>query len=113
IFLNYHFLGLNKCQVTVTQPPVVTFSPGDPSIKAVVSSTGIDDDMSWYLLKPGQAPKLLIYTVKTLQSGTPSRFSGSRSGTDYTLTITDVQAEDAGDYYGMDLYKNLPQSDCT
>uniref|UniRef100_A0A4W5P0L6 Immunoglobulin V-set domain-containing protein n=1 Tax=Hucho hucho TaxID=62062 RepID=A0A4W5P0L6_9TELE len=93
----------SRGQVTVTQPPVVTFSPGDPSvsISAVASSTGIDDDMSWYLQKPGQALKLLIYKVKTLQSGTPSRFSGSRSGTEYTLTIPGFQTEDAGDYYGM------------
>ncbi|CAI5696029.1 unnamed protein product [Oreochromis niloticus] len=66
---------------------------------SATGGTNIDNDLSWYLLKPGQPPKPLIYWASTRFSRTPSRFIGSRSGSQYTLSISDIQADDAGDYY--------------
>uniref|UniRef100_A0A8C1GTN0 Ig-like domain-containing protein n=1 Tax=Cyprinus carpio TaxID=7962 RepID=A0A8C1GTN0_CYPCA len=100
--INVCFSGC-RAQITVTQTPSVkTVTPGENvvmSCKLSKPSPCSTPCVSWYLQKPGETPKLLIYLTNSLQSGTPSRFSGSGSGTDFTLTISGVQTEDAGHYY--------------
>ncbi|XP_061079324.1 uncharacterized protein LOC133114167 [Conger conger] len=94
--------------IVVTQSPSAqAVQQGDTVSISCRTSESVFSDLQWYLQKPGQPPKLLIYDDTTRQSGIPDRFSGSGSGTQFTLKITGVQAEDAGDYYCLQAESRL------
>uniref|UniRef100_A0A672QZB6 Ig-like domain-containing protein n=1 Tax=Sinocyclocheilus grahami TaxID=75366 RepID=A0A672QZB6_SINGR len=88
----------------VQSPESLSVKAGDSVSISCTGTSGVGDDMSWYLQKTGEAPKLLIYDASNLASGVSDRFSGTYSGNDFTLNIRGVQPEDAGDYYCMGYY---------
>ncbi|KAL2087797.1 hypothetical protein ACEWY4_016625 [Coilia grayii] len=99
-------------QVTITQSPVISTNPGGRVTINCKRAGRVHSDcyipcISWYQQKPGEELKLLIYQTSTLESGIPARFSGSGSGNDYSLTISGVLSEDAGDYYCTSAYNRI------
>uniref|UniRef100_A0A7N9CCZ6 Ig-like domain-containing protein n=1 Tax=Macaca fascicularis TaxID=9541 RepID=A0A7N9CCZ6_MACFA len=83
--------------------PVTLGEPASISCRSSQSLVYSDGKtyLDWYLQKPGQSPQLLMYLVSKRASGVPDKFSGSGSGTDFTLKISRVEAEDVGVYYCM------------
>ncbi|KAF0876552.1 KV230 protein, partial [Crocuta crocuta] len=91
--------------IVLTQNPLsLPVTPGQPaSISCRASQSLLHSNgytyLYWFLQKPGQSPRRLIYGVSNRDPGVPDRFSGSGSGTDFTLRISRVEAEDVGVYY--------------
>uniref|UniRef100_A0A3B5KV32 Ig-like domain-containing protein n=1 Tax=Xiphophorus couchianus TaxID=32473 RepID=A0A3B5KV32_9TELE len=101
---NLCFWYQSRGQVTVTQPSAVnTGFGGSATISCKTSQAvyydGSDYFLAWYQKKDTEPPKMLIYWGNRRASGIPNRFTGSGSNSDFTLTISGVQAEDAGVYY--------------
>ncbi|NWT26383.1 LV1 protein, partial [Cardinalis cardinalis] len=79
------------------QPPEITAKVGD---RVRITCSGSSYSYSWHQQKvPGPTAVTVIYYSDKRPAGIPSRFSGSRSGSTGTLTITGVQAEDEAVYY--------------
>ncbi|KAK6323826.1 hypothetical protein J4Q44_G00061650 [Coregonus suidteri] len=94
-------------QYVLTQSAAQSVQPGQTvSIDCSASSkvtqySGSQYYLAWYHQRSGEAPKLLIYLTSERHTGVSTRFSGSGrgNGVDFTLTISEVQAEDTGVYY--------------
>uniref|UniRef100_A0A3P9DQ04 Ig-like domain-containing protein n=1 Tax=Maylandia zebra TaxID=106582 RepID=A0A3P9DQ04_9CICH len=99
--LLYVFVSVSsesRGQITVTQPGAVSSAVGATvTIKCRTSQNVYVS--AWYQQKDGESPKRLIHSASTRVSGIPARFTGSGSNSDFTLTISGVQAEDAAVYY--------------
>ncbi|KAG9339990.1 hypothetical protein JZ751_022100 [Albula glossodonta] len=90
----------SRADIILTQSPTVeSVSAGGSVTLNCRASSNMNNNLAWYLQKPGESPKLLVYDASSRASGTPARFTGSASGNNFMLKISGVQAEDAGDYY--------------
>ncbi|XP_051887747.1 immunoglobulin lambda-1 light chain-like [Pristis pectinata] len=92
-----------NAEIALTQSPSISTSPGGTvKITCTMSGGNIGSYYtSWYWQKPGSAPVLVWDEYNDRASGIPDRFTGSveSSSNQMYLTITNVQPEDAADYY--------------
>nr|7UZB_L Chain L, HSW-2 Fab light chain [Mus musculus]7UZD_L Chain L, HSW-2 Fab light chain [Mus musculus] len=95
--------------IQMTQSPAsLSASVGEAVTITCRLSENVYSFLAWYQQKQGKSPQLLVYRAKTLAEGVPSRFSGSGSGTQFSLKINSLQPEDFGTYYCQHHYGTPP-----
>ena len=105
---NFPIVGA-RCDIQMTQSPAsLSASVGETVTITCRASGNIHNYLAWYQQKQGKSPQLLVYNAKTLAEGVPSRFSGSGSGTQFSLKINSLQPEDFGSYYCHHYYSTPP-----
>ncbi|XP_006758068.1 PREDICTED: Ig kappa chain V-III region NG9, partial [Myotis davidii] len=87
----------------LTQPPSASAAPGaSAKLACTLSAEHSSFSVRWYQQRPGQAPRFIMYLQSngshTKGDGIPDRFSGSSSGADRYLTISNLQSEDEAEY---------------
>uniref|UniRef100_A0A667X2X3 Ig-like domain-containing protein n=1 Tax=Myripristis murdjan TaxID=586833 RepID=A0A667X2X3_9TELE len=93
----YYCIIRCTADILLTQTPEsLEVQQGDSATLRCKASSAIDDDLVWYHQKPGGAPKFIIDFNTGMTSG---RYQGSGYDIELSLTISNVQAEDAGVYY--------------
>nr|1IVL_A Chain A, Igg-kappa M29b Fv (light Chain) [Mus musculus]1IVL_B Chain B, Igg-kappa M29b Fv (light Chain) [Mus musculus] len=86
--------------IELTQSPAtLSVTPGNSVSISCRASQSIGNRLFWYQQKSHESPRLLIKYASQSISGIPSRFSGSGSGTDFTLSINSVETEDLAVYF--------------
>lgn len=86
-------------QALTQSPALLAVYPGERTTINCTTNPKENTKFSWYQQKPGQVPKLLVHSTSTLASGVPARFSGRQAGADFTLSISNVETTDTGNYY--------------
>uniref|UniRef100_A0AAZ1Y0G3 Ig-like domain-containing protein n=1 Tax=Oreochromis aureus TaxID=47969 RepID=A0AAZ1Y0G3_OREAU len=94
----------SRGHVLVTQPGAVSSTVGGSVTISCTTSPNVyysspDHRLAWYQQRDGEMAKRIIHYVSKRDPGTVARFTGSGSNSDFTLTISGVQAEDAAVYY--------------
>uniref|UniRef100_F7GJS3 Ig-like domain-containing protein n=1 Tax=Monodelphis domestica TaxID=13616 RepID=F7GJS3_MONDO len=105
------FCSGSLSQLVLTQPPSASAALGSSARLSCTLSSGYSGNgVVWHQQSPVKAPRYLMWVGSNeginRGDGIPERFSGSGSGTNRFLSISNVQPEDEADYFCESYYSS-------